>query len=76
VKNAELVERSGGGILIKEEICLGDAVLDGELVAKAVHDSLPDTSRLLEMSKNIRTIYKADVDSRIAGEIQKVISND
>ncbi len=76
VKNAELVERSGGGILVKEEIYTGDAVLDGELVANAVHDLLSNTSRLLEMSKNIRTIYKAGVDSRIAGVIQKVISYD
>ncbi len=74
VKNAELVEKVEGGVLVKEEHYRDNVILDGELVAKTVHTLVSDTSRLLEMGKNIRTIYRSDVNERIAETLRSVLT--
>ena len=74
VKNAELVEKIEGGVLVKEEYYRNDVILDGELVANTVHTLISDTSRLLEMGKNIRTIYRSDTNERIAETLRSVLN--
>ena len=74
-KNAESVEKIGGGIIIPEVKRSGIKTIDGELVIKTVTALLHDTHRLSEMSANIQKLYNHNCKELILQEITSLFKN-
>lgn len=72
--NARSVVEAGGGAMIKEESFQNQVTVDGEKLVGTIRDIVNNTTKLIEMGKNIKKVYTENANELIIESIREVLN--
>ncbi|MFC1556835.1 glycosyltransferase [candidate division KSB1 bacterium] len=74
VKNARSAEKTGGAVIVSEELYKKRTILDGENLAAAIISTISDRDLLEKMSISIANLFIPNTNDLIKNEIRKLLN--